>query len=180
MPVWQLIGDALPATIELALLSMIVATIVGLAGGLAAFYFRDGAGEALLDLGLVVILSLPDFLWALLLVLMLVLGVWLNAMPFMLRLDSGIERPMVTGFLLLDSLLTGRLDAFASALKHMVLPVLALGISAAPSIMRVLRSSLLDVYQEDYIHQARLRGHGHGHPLCRMAAGHMACLMAEH
>lgn len=156
LPVWQLIGDALPATIELALLSMIVATIVGLAGGLAAFYFRDGAGEALLDLGSVVILSLPDFLRALL--LMLVLGVWLNALPFMLRLDSGIERPMVTGFLLLDSLLTGRLDAFASALKHMVLPVLALGISAAPSVMRVLRSSLLDVYQEDYIHQARLRG----------------------
>ncbi|WP_028029320.1 ABC transporter permease [Gemmobacter nectariphilus] len=156
LPVWQLIGDALPATIELALLSMVVATIVGLAGGLAAFYFRDGAGEAVLDLGSVVILSLPDFLWALL--LMLVLGVWLNALPFMLRLDPGIERPVITGFLLIDTLLTGRLDAFASALKHMVLPVLALGISAAPSIMRVLRSSLLDVYQEDYIHQARLRG----------------------
>ena len=156
LPVWQLIGDALPATIELALMSMIVATIVGLAGGLAAFYFRDGAGEAMLDLGSVVILSLPDFLWALL--LMLVLGVWLNALPFMLRLDPGIERPVITGFLLIDTLLTGRLDAFASALKHMVLPVLALGISAAPSIMRVLRSSLLDVYQEDYIHQARLRG----------------------
>lgn len=156
LPVWQLIGDALPATIELAFLSMIVATIVGLAGGLAAFYFRDGPGEAMLDLGSVVILSLPDFLWALL--LMLVLGVWLNALPFMLRLDPGIERPVITGFLLIDTLLTGRLDAFASALKHMVLPVLALGISAAPSIMRVLRSSLLDVYQEDYIHQARLRG----------------------
>lgn len=156
LPVWQLIGDALPATIELALLSMVVATFVGLAGGLAAFYFRDGAGEAVLDLGSVVILSLPDFLWALL--LMLVLGVWLNALPFMLRLDPGIERPVITGFLLIDTLLTGRLDAFASALKHMVLPVLALGISAAPSIMRVLRSSLLDVYQEDYIHQARLRG----------------------
>ncbi|WP_323039870.1 ABC transporter permease [Gemmobacter sp.] len=156
LPVWQLIADALPATIELAFLSMIVATIVGLAGGLAAFHFRDGPGEALLDLGSVVVLSLPDFLWALL--LMLVLGVWLNALPFMLRLDAGIERPVITGFLLLDSLLAGRLDAFASALRHMVLPVLALGISAAPSIMRVLRSSLLDVYQEDYIHQARLRG----------------------
>lgn len=156
LPVRQLVADALPATIELAFLSMIVGSIVGLAGGLAAFYFRDGPGEAALDLGSVVVLSLPDFLWALM--LMLVFGVWLNALPFMLRLDPGIERPVITGFLLLDTLLTGRFDAFLSALRHMVLPVMALGISAAPSIMRVLRSSLLDVFQEDYIHQARLRG----------------------
>lgn len=156
LPVWQLVSDALPATIELAFLSMVVATITGLAGGLAAFYFRDRWGEAVLDVGSVVVLSLPEFLWALL--LMLVFGVWLNALPFMLRLDPGIERPVITGFLLLDTLLAGRFDAFASALRHMILPVLALGISAAPAIMRVLRSSLLDVYQEDYIHQARLRG----------------------
>lgn len=156
LPVWQLVSDALPATIELAFLSMVVATITGLAAGLLAFHFRDGPGEAVLDLGSVVVLSLPEFLWALM--LMLIFGVWLNALPFMLRLDPGIERPVITGFLLLDTLLAGRLDAFLSALRHMILPVLALGISAAPAIMRVLRSSLLDVYQEDYIHQARLRG----------------------
>lgn len=156
LPVWQLVSDALPATIELAFLSMVVATITGLAAGLLAFHFRDGPGEAVLDLGSVVVLSLPEFLWALM--LMLIFGVWLNALPFMLRLDPGIERPVITGFLLLDTLLAGRFDAFLSALRHMILPVLALGISAAPAIMRVLRSSLLDVYQEDYIHQARLRG----------------------
>ncbi len=47
---------------------------------------------------------------------------------------------------------------FWDALKHMILPAFALGIAFSPTIMRVLRSSLLDVYQEDYIHQARLRG----------------------
>ena len=47
---------------------------------------------------------------------------------------------------------------FCDAIKHMMLPAFALGIAFSPTIMRVLRSSLLDVYQEDYIHQARLRG----------------------
>lgn len=155
-PVWALVSDALPATIELAFLSMVVATVLGLAGGLLAFHFRDRMAEAAIDLSSIVMLSLPDFLWALL--LMLVFGVWLQWLPFMLRLDPGIERPVITGFLLLDSLLAGRPEAFASALTHMILPCLALGVSASPAIMRVLRSSLLDVYQEDYIHQARLRG----------------------
>lgn len=155
-PVWLLVSEALPATIELALLSMAVATVVGLTGGLLAFYFRGRPTESLIDLSSIAMLSLPEFLWALL--LMLVFGVWLQWLPFMLRLDSGIERPVVTGFLLLDTLLTGQLDAFFSALRHMVLPCLALGVSASPAIMRVLRSSLFDVFQEDYIHQARLRG----------------------
>lgn len=155
-PVWDLVADALPATIELAFLSMIVAAVAGIAGGLLAFHFRDRLAEVAIDISSVVMLSLPEFLWALL--LMLVLGVWLQWLPFMMRLDPGIERPVVTGFLLLDTLLVGRPDAFASALRHMILPCLALGLSAAPAIMRVLRSSLLDVYQEDYIHQARLRG----------------------
>ncbi|MGB3831295.1 MAG: ABC transporter permease [Mesorhizobium sp.] len=155
-PVRMLVGEALPATIELALLSMAVATVLGIAGGLLAFHFRGTPGEAALDAGSIVLLSLPDFLWAL--ILMLLFGVWLQWLPFMLRLDPGIERPVITGFLLLDTLLAGRPDAFASALRHMILPCAALGIAASPAIMRVLRSSLLDVYQEDYIHQARLRG----------------------
>lgn len=155
-PVWDLIADALPATIELAFLSMIVAAIAGITGGLLAFHFRDRLAEVAIDISSVVMLSLPEFLWALL--LMLVFGVWLQWLPFMMRLDPEIERPVVTGFLLLDTLLVGRFDAFASAVRHMILPCLALGLAAAPAIMRVLRSSLLDVYQEDYIHQARLRG----------------------
>lgn len=155
-PVRALVGEALPATIELALLSMIIAAVLGIAGGLVAFYFRGTSGEAALDVGSISLLSLPDFLLAL--ILMLIFGVWLQWLPFMLRLDPGIERPVVTGFLLLDTLLVGRPDAFLSALRHMVLPCAALGIAASPAIMRVLRSSLLDVYQEDYIHQARLRG----------------------
>jgi peptide/nickel transport system permease protein len=88
----------------------------------------------------------------------LLFGVALGVLPFTGRLSPEFQRPMVTGFLLLDTLLVGRPDMFLDALKHMILPAFALGIAFSPAIMRVLRSSLLDVYHEDYIQQARLRG----------------------
>ena len=102
------------------------------------------------------LMSIPEFLWALLFIL--VFGVLLEALPFTGRLGPGLARPMVTGFLLLDTLLVGDIAAFLSAAQHMILPSIALGIAFAPPIMRVLRSSLIEVYHEDYIRQARLRG----------------------
>ena len=162
-----LIGSTLPATIELALLAMLIAGTLGIAGGLAMFHVRGSAKEAIADTGSIVLLSLPEFLWGLFFILLF--GVALELLPFTGRLTAGFQRPVVTGFLLLDTLLVGRPDMFLNALKHMILPSLALGIAFAPTIMRVLRSSLLDVYQEDYIHQARLRGFSERHILLRHA-----------
>jgi peptide/nickel transport system permease protein len=121
--------------------------------------------EQIVDLGSIVLLSIPEFLWALFLIL--VFGVLLEALPFTGRLSPEFQRPVVTGFLLIDTLLVGRPDIFWDAIKHMLLPSFALGIAFSPTIMRVLRSSLLDVYQEDYIRQARLRGQSEGRVLLR-------------
>ena len=151
-----LIRDTLPSTIELALLAMIVASVIGISGGLLMFYRRATHSETALDFGSIVLLSLPEFLWSLFLILLF--GVAFELLPFTGRLSPGFDRPTVTGFLLFDSLITGQFAVFWDALKHMILPCFALGISFSPSIMRVLRSSLLDVYQDDYIQQARLRG----------------------
>jgi peptide/nickel transport system permease protein len=152
----RLIGDTLPSTIELAFLAMLVAAAIGMAGGLLLFHLRGTRREAALDLGSIVLLSLPDFLWGLFLILLF--GVTFEWLPFTGRLSPGFERPDVTGFLLLDTLITGQFATFWNALQHLILPSFALGISFSPAIMRVLRSSLLDVYQDDYIQQARLRG----------------------
>ena len=151
-----LISSTLPATIELAVLAMIIAGTLGIAGGLVMFYVRGTRKEAVADAGSIVLLSLPEFLWGLFFILLF--GVALELLPFTGRLSPTFQRPVVTGFLLLDTLLVGRPDMFLNAMKHMILPAFALGIAFSPTIMRVLRSSLLDVYQEDYIHQARLRG----------------------
>jgi ABC-type dipeptide/oligopeptide/nickel transport system permease component len=151
-----LIGSTLPATIELAVLAMLIAGTLGIAGGLFLFHVRGSAREPVADAASIVLLSLPEFLWGLFFILLF--GVALELLPFTGRLSAGFQRPVVTGFLLPDTLLVGRLDMFWDAVKHMILPSLALGIAFSPTIMRVLRSSLIDVYQEDYIHQARLRG----------------------
>lgn len=153
-----LIGQTLPATIELAILSLVFSCLLGIGGGLWMFYLRGGKGEAALDLASIGMLSIPQFLWAIFLILGF--GVALNLLPFTGRLAPEFKLPFVTGFLLLDSLIVGRLDIFGSALLHMVLPVTALALSFAPLIMRIMQTSLLDVYQEDYVRLARMRGIG--------------------
>jgi peptide/nickel transport system permease protein len=112
------------------------------------------------DLGTTVLLSVPEFLWALLFILLF--GVLLPVLPFIGQLGPQFSVVRVTGFLLIDTLLAGQGSAFASALAHLTLPAAALGIAFSPAIMRVLRSGLLDIYHEDYIRQARLRGIGEG------------------
>jgi peptide/nickel transport system permease protein len=155
-PVLRLIELSLPATIELVVLAALFATVIGLAGGLAMFLLGGRiAGEAT-DLASTLVMSIPEFLWAIFFILLF--GVALNLLPFVGRLDSGISVARVTGFLLLDCLIAGRFGAFLNALEHMLLPALALAFGTAPLLARVLRSSLLEVVGEDYIAMARLRG----------------------
>lgn len=152
----SLVRETLPATIELAALAMMIATVLGLGGGLLLFHMRGTPFEVAGDIASTVLLSIPEFLWGLL--LLLLFGVAFALLPFTGRLSAGFVRPDITGFLLIDTIIAGRPDMFCDALMHMILPALALGLAFSPAIMRVLRSSLLDVYQDDFIQQLRLRG----------------------
>ncbi|MET0606634.1 MAG: ABC transporter permease [Beijerinckiaceae bacterium] len=155
--VGELLAKALPATIELVATGLLLGVALGVAGGLAMFAGRDTAVEQSLDLSTTGLMAIPEFLWALLLILLL--GVAFPILPFIGRLSPDTPLPpSITGFLILDSLLSGRWDAFRSAVTHLILPSLALAIGLAPLVMRVLRSSLLETILEDYITQARLRG----------------------
>jgi ABC-type dipeptide/oligopeptide/nickel transport system permease component len=159
----SLVAATLPATIQLALAAMVLAGILGFGGGLLLFRVRGTILEPALDLLSVLLLSIPEFLWGL--ILLFVFGVTLELLPFTGQVSPNLPLPHITGFLLLDSLLVGRLDIFLSACQHLILPATALGLAFSPTIMRVLRSSLFDVYHEDYIQQARLRGLTEGHIL---------------
>ena len=152
----SLVAATLPATIQLALAAMVIAGILGFGGGLILFRVRGTILEPVADLFSIVLLSIPEFLWGLILLFMF--GVVFRVLPFTGEVAPGLPFPHITGFLLLDSLLVGRFDVFLSACQHLVLPAVALGLAFSPTIMRVLRSSLFDVYHEDYIQQARLRG----------------------
>jgi len=162
----SLVADTLPATIELAICAMVAATILGFGGGLLLFRVRGSVFEFITDMASILLLSIPEFLWGL--ILLFVFGVLLHVLPFTGRLAPGLSQPHITGFLLLDSLLAGRADIFISAWQHLILPAAALGLAFSPAIMRVLRSSLFEAYHEDYIEQARLRGLSEG----RILLGH--------
>lgn len=155
-PVAEMLREALPATLELASLAVLATSVAGLLGGLALFALRRDAVRAAMESASTFAMSVPEVLWAL--GFILVFGVMLDLLPFIGRLDPAYPNPVLTGFLLVDTLLAGSPRAFLSALCHMVLPVLALAMAFAPPIARVLHAALAEAWQSEHIRQGRLRG----------------------
>ena len=119
--VMELVLGRLPVTIELCLVAMLVAVGLGGAMALAGAYWRGRAGEAAVDGAAGFILAIPDFLWALLFILFVVVFA-LDGLPISGRIGHDVAFRGATGFLLIESLLRLRLDAFGSVLLHTVLP----------------------------------------------------------
>ena len=155
-PVATLIGSTLPATLELCLTALVISLIISVPGGVFAYAVTDRRGELPVGFAVVLMQSVPSFLWALLLIALL--GVYLPVLPFSGRVGDGIPMPHFTGFLLIDFLVKGEFSDWLSAASHLVLPSLALAFGFAPLVIRVLRSSLLDQRNESYVGVARLRG----------------------
>ena len=166
-PVLDLLKTALPPTLELVLLSLIMALVISIPGGVLLYKLERRRGEMLADFVLVFLLSIPSFLWGI--ILIIVLGVVYPVLPFMGRIDPSFSVGSITGFLLVDTLLQGQWRAWLDAFLHLVLPALALALSFSPIIVRVLRSSLLDTAAAQYVNVARLRGQ----PEWRVLVHHM-------
>lgn len=156
MPTSEVILSRLPATVELALGALVFAVVVGVAGGLSLFAVRGTPLEGVAVFGTSVLMALPDFLLSLLFILLF--GVIIQIFPVNGRLGPGMIVPDQTGFLVIDAFLSGDPTLIGSVLSHMALPVMALGLAFAPLIIRVLHSSLISIYEESYIRQARMRG----------------------
>lgn len=154
--VGALIAQALPTTLQLIACGLGLGIVLGVASGLLAFRCLGRPVERALDVGGSIAISVPDFLWAILMILGL--GIGLRWLPFLGPIDAGLNVPHVTGFLLLDAVLAGDGAALRSVVAHLAMPALALALGIAPPLMRILRSSLIEVYNEDYIVAARLRG----------------------
>lgn len=147
----------LPATVELALAATVVAILVGVPLGAVAAVRRDRWADHLARIGSLVGVSTPVF-WLGLLVLTL-FYYRLGLFPGPGRLDAAIAPPPLrTGLLVVDGLLAGRWDAFADALRHLVLPALVLAAYSMGVITRITRSSVLEVLAQDYIRTARAKG----------------------
>ena len=149
-----------PATVELAVAAMLVAVTLGMPAGIVAAVRRGTATDYGVMGAALAGYSMPVFWWAILLILLF--SVTLGITPVSSRIDVAYYIQPTTGFMLIDSWLSGEPGAFRSALSHLVLPAIALGTIPMAVIARMTRSSMLEVLNEDYVRTARAKGLGPG------------------
>src|SRR5205809_4326877 len=155
-PVTRVIKTRLPATIELAIFAIIIATVLAIplgvwAGSKPNSWF-DNLGTTFGLFGI----SMPSF-WLGIMLILLLAGV-LHVLPTSGRSTYGIAGPEQSGFYIYDSVMQRNWQAVWDALTHIFLPALPLGVNMLGILMRVTRSSILEVMNEDYIQTARAKG----------------------
>lgn len=155
-PVSSVIKTRLPATIELAIFSIIIAILLaiplGVWAGAKPNSWIDNVGTTCGLFGI----SMPSFWLGIMLILFLA-GV-LNILPTSGRSTYGVAGPEITGFYLLDSVIQKNWQGVWDGLTHICMPALALGMNMLGILMRVTRSSVLDVMNEEYVVTARAKG----------------------
>jgi dipeptide transport system permease protein len=155
-PVFNEFLTLFPATLELSFCAILLAVIIGIPAGSIAAVKRGSPWDHLVMGSALVGFSMPIFWWGLLLII-LFSGV-LHWTPVSGRISLVYFFPPVTGFMLIDSLISGQKGAFASALSHLILPTVVLGTIPLAVIARQTRSAMLEVLSEDYVRTARAKG----------------------
>jgi dipeptide transport system permease protein len=155
-PVLREFKALFPATIELGVAAILMALVIGIPAGMLAAVKRN----TILDHGVMGAsltgYSMPIFWWGLLLILLC--SVQLGLTPVSGRIAVLYFIEPVTGFLLIDTLLSDQKGAFISAVHHLILPTIVLGTVPLAVIARMTRSAMLEVLGEDYIRTARSKG----------------------
>jgi dipeptide transport system permease protein len=155
-PILEQFGALFPATLELSLCAIIFAVVLGIPAGIFAAIKRGSFFDQTIMGTALVGYSMPIFWWGLLLII-LFSGV-LQWTPVSGRISLMYFFPPVTGFMLIDSLLSGQEGAFKSAVSHLILPTIVLGTIPLAVIARQTRSAMLEVLGEDYVRTARAKG----------------------
>ena len=166
-PVLGLVLGRLPATLELSIMALVIATIIGGFAALTGTRLRGTRSEAAIDVANGMALSVPDFLWGL--VLILLFGVLWPVFHISGRVTPSIELPFITNFYLFESLIRLRLDLWWDIVSHMLLPALALAIPLAAIIGQLLKQSLKETMHLDYVTLSRTKGYSETHVITREA-----------
>lgn len=154
--VLTIIGDRLPATIELAALALAMAVVWGCFIALLSTAWHKTVFGTLIDNFNGIMLAVPDFIWGLTFVL--VLGVLIPLLPISGRSDPTVDAGLTTQFFLVEGLLRGNFAFVRDVLMHMILPACAMAFPLAAVIGRVLKNTMMDVMVQDYILLARIKG----------------------
>jgi len=162
MPVAEAIARYFPATVELMSLGAVVVFVGGILLGTYSATHHNRLFDQAARVGTSIGVSLPEFIFGL--ALLVIFYAWLGWFPPG-RLSSWAENVVYlsgfhryTGMNLVDSLLNGRLDVFIDALRHLILPAIAYSIGMLSTMLRLMRSSLLETLQKDYVTTARAKG----------------------
>lgn len=162
MPVTSAIKAYLPATIQLAVAAIILVVLFGVWLGIISAKYKDGFTDNLIRFFVLSGFSLPIFVLGLILLMIFYgkLG-WFAPGEYSFTADMIIHGPNFknyTGFSLIDSLLNLNFYVFFDVLKHLVLPAVTLCIGSFALMVRVMRSSMLEELNKDYVRSARARG----------------------
>ena len=156
-PVLEDLKNFFPATLELAFCALLIALVVGVPLGVLSAVYKNRWLDHLVRLLALTGISTPAF-WLGLGVIVLFYGK-LNLLPGGGRLDDWLDPPArVTGFYLIDSLLSGDLDVFFNALTHLILPATTLAFVHLGIVARQIRSAMLEQLSEDYVRTALASG----------------------
>ncbi|RLG57279.1 MAG: ABC transporter permease [Candidatus Hydrothermarchaeota archaeon] len=155
-PVIDEIMDHFPATLELTIFSFIISVVIGILTGVASAYNYKTFKDYFFRLYGIVTYSL--FIPWFGMILQMIFGVYLKLLPIGGRIDVFMEPEKITGLYVIDSLLTMNFPALVSALKHLALPSLTLGIVLSGIYTRLTRANMIEVLRQDFITAARARG----------------------
>lgn len=156
--VLTVVVQRLPPTLELVALALLIAIVVGGLLALIGSYFRNSVIEWAVDAVIGLFQAVPDFLLALLLIL--VFSVAYNLLPSSGRIDPSIPFDFSTQFYVTESIVRGRFSLLGGLLAHAALPAIALALPFAAIIARVLKASVSDTEKQDYVAMAHSRGYG--------------------
>ena len=166
-PVAGLVLSRLPATLELSIVALLIAILIGGTMAVLGTRFRDGKTEGVIDVSAGMALSIPDFLWGL--VFILLFGVLWPVFHISGRISPSLDIDFSTNFYLFEALLRLRFDVLADLAGHMFMPALALAIPLAAIIAQLLKQSLKETMHLDYITLARTKGYSEGKVITREA-----------
>ena len=155
-PIIEELGRRFPATVELTAAALLFAIGLGIPLGRLAARHAQRWPDALVTVISLLGISIPIFVLGY--TLQFFFGAQLQWLPASGRINPRLDVDTVTNFMLIDTLLSGRLNTFGDALLHLILPAIALGSIPLAIITRITRAAVLDVSNEDYVRTARAKG----------------------
>jgi peptide/nickel transport system permease protein len=163
-PVAVDIEQYLPATLELVFTAGLLMVVIGIPVGILSARYRGRMADHVSRLVALMSISTPAFVWGV--IFQLVFAYMLHLFPIEGRLaQSIVPPPTITGFITIDSILTGDGQALVDAWHHLILPALALAAAGIGQTARLTRNSMVETYQKPYIEMAR----AYGFPEARIA-----------